>query len=171
MGRPGSARPGQLSDLQLYSTFSHELGQVYSTSHVDMIPLPVHSFREPENKGLWPQQTWRTACLVCTSLHNAFPCLCPVASLSSIRVHNIQAEAPCPPYLWGFLCELAYLCPQVLSPYSRKRQTRCTSLQDPKETTASLGLTQYHEEGAHASTASLPVQGVGPEAIKVRWNP
>ena len=135
-----------------------------------MIPLPVHSFRESENKGPRAQLTWRTAFSVCTSLYHALSSLCPVASLSSIRVHNIQAEAPCPPYLWGFLCELAYLCPQVLSPYSRKRQTRCTSLQDPKETTASLGLTQYHEEGAHASTVSLPVQGMGPEARKVRWH-
>lgn len=57
-GRPGCARRGQLSDLRLCSTFSHNLGQLHSTSHVRMIPLPVHSFREPENKGLWALMTW-----------------------------------------------------------------------------------------------------------------
>ena len=133
-----------------------------------MIPLPVHSFRESENKGPRAQLTWRTAFSVCTSLYHALSSLCPVARLSSVRAHNILAKAPCPPYLWSFLCGPVYLCPQAVSPCSRKRPRRCPSLQEPKETVAGLGLTQCHEEGSHASTGSLPVQDMGHEARKVK---
>ena len=157
--------------MRLSSTFSHNLGQVHSTSHVGMIPLPVHPFMEPENKGLWAQLTWRTAFSVCTSLHHALSSLCPIASLSSVKAHNILAEALCPPYLWSFLCEPVYLCPQALSLCSRKRSMRCPSLQEPEDTVAGPGLIHCREEGAHASIGSLPIQGMGPEARKVRWHP
>ena len=44
--------------------------------------------------------------------------------------------------------EHVYLWPQALSPCSRKRPTRCPSLQEHKENVAGLGLTQCREEGA-----------------------
>ena len=159
-GRPRSARPGQLSDLRLSSIFSHNLGQVHSTSYVGKIPLPVHSIKETENKVLWAQLTWRTTFSVCTTLHHALSSLYPAANLSSVRTHSILVEAPFPPYLWSFLCEPVYLCPQALSPCSRKRPKRCPSLQEHKETVACLGVKQYYEEGSHASTGSVTVQGI-----------
>ena len=157
--------------MRLCSTFSHNRGQVHCTCHIGMIPLSVHSFMEPEIKGLWVQLTWRTTFSVCTSLHHALSSLCPIASLSSVRAHNILAECPCPPYLWSFLCTPVYLCPQGLSPCRCKMLMRFPSLQVPQENVAGLGLIQCREESAHASTRSLPAQDMGPDARNVRWHP
>ena len=39
-------------------------------------PLPVHSFRRPENKDVWAQLTWRTAFSVCSYLGHSWSMLC-----------------------------------------------------------------------------------------------
>ena len=51
-------------------------------------------------------------------------------------------------------CAPVYLCPQVLSPCSRKRPKRHLSLQESQETVIGLGLIQCCEEGAHGYRVS-----------------
>ena len=41
------------------------------------VPLPMHSFRRPENKELLVQLTWRTDSSVCTYLGDSLSMMCP----------------------------------------------------------------------------------------------
>ena len=122
-------------------------------------PITLDSFTVPITLAwsMWGQKTrsfgliWLGEPLSRCAPIWVIPCQCcaPLASLPPFMANNILSEALCSSYLCSFLCASVYMCPQVLSPCSRKRPKRHLSLQEPQETVIGLGLIQCCEKGVY----------------------